>query len=415
MTQPEIHAVSFSANGRTYRAEARPLVAICIDGCSDEYLNAALAQQRMPHVARMSASGYRGVVRGALPSFTNVNNCAIVTGTPPSATGIGGNYILDPDTGEEVMTNSSRFLRNDTILAAAAEAGRRVCMVTAKDKLRELLSKNLRGIAFSAEKAHEATGDIHGIDDVLSLVGPTPSIYSAEASLYTLRAGVALIEAGRGDFLYLSLTDYMQHKFAPDAPESLDFYAAMDAEIGRMLGLGAVVAATADHGMNAKCQADGSANVVFLESELNQQFGPGFHVICPITDPYVVHHGALGSAVTVYLPASADPGAVARWILQRPGIAEVHDRQTAASKLELPTDRIGDLFVLAGRDVVIGRTPEHHDLSKLEGSLRSHGGRYEEMVPLLLSEPLDETYYRKASGDPRNFDLFDFLCNGRGN
>ena len=83
----------------------------------------------------MAAEGYWGQARGALPSFTNVNNCAMVTGTPPSQTGIGGNYIIDPETGEEVMTNSSRFLRNDTILAAASTAGRKVAMVTAKDKL----------------------------------------------------------------------------------------------------------------------------------------------------------------------------------------------------------------------------------------------------------------------------------------
>jgi phosphonoacetate hydrolase len=360
----------------------------------------------------MATAGYRGMVRGALPSFTNVNNCAIVTGTPPSDTGIGGNYILDPETGEEVMTNSSKYLRNETILAAASRAGRKVAMVTAKDKLRELLSVNMQGIAFSAERAHEATDEINGIAAVESLVGPKPSIYSAEASLYVLRAGVKLLERQLADFLYLSLTDYMQHTFSPETKESLEFHAAMDDEIGKLLGLGAVVGATADHGMNAKCKPDGSPNVIFLETELTEQFGPGHHVICPITDPYVVHHGALGSAVTVYLPKGADRWAIARWILARPGITEVHDRESAASKIELPADRIGDLFVFSGRNVVIGRTPIHHDLSKLEGSLRSHGGRYEEMVPMLLSEPLNDEYRAKASEDPRNFDIFDFVCNG---
>ncbi len=113
----------FTVNGRTYRPPAQPVVVVCIDGCADEYLSAALVHGRMPHVAAMTVHGYRGLVRGALPSFTNVNNCAIVTGTPPRDTGIGGNYILDPATGDEVMTNSARFLRNDTILAAAAAAG----------------------------------------------------------------------------------------------------------------------------------------------------------------------------------------------------------------------------------------------------------------------------------------------------
>src|SRR5690606_30721847 len=148
----------------------------------------------------------------------NVNNCAIVTGVSPALTGIGGNYILDPETGEEVMTNSSRFLRRETILAAASAAGRRVAMITAKDKLRELLSRNMNGIAFSAEKAREATLPGDPPVSVESLLGPTPPIYSADASLYVLRAGTMLIETGRSDFLYLSLTDYMQHSYAPDAP-----------------------------------------------------------------------------------------------------------------------------------------------------------------------------------------------------
>ena len=360
----------------------------------------------------MESRGYRGFVRGALPSFTNVNNCAIVTGLPPSETGICGNYFVDPETGEEVMMNSPDYLRADTLLAAAAESGRKVAMVTAKDKLRALLSKGMKGIGFSAEKAGEATREVHGIDRVEELVGPAPPIYSAEASLYVLRAGVKLLEEGLADFLYLSLTDYMQHKYAPEAPESLDFYEALDYEIGRLLDLGAVVGATADHGMNAKTHNDGTPKVLFVESMLGEKFGEGFRVICPITDPYVVHHGALGSAVTVYVPENCDASEVGRWLLMQDGITEVYDREMAAIKLELPSPRIGDLFVLSGRDVVLGRTPAHHDLSQLAGRLRSHGGRYEEMVPMIISEPLNEEYRMRAAGDPRNFDVFEFTCNG---
>ena len=156
----------------------------------------------------------------------------------------------------------------------------------------------------------------------------------------------------------------------------------------------------------------GSANVIYLETELDKQFGPGCRVICPITDPYVVHHGALGAAVNVYLPEDANRKEIEQWILSQPGVTEVCDREVAADKLELPADRIGDLFVMSSRNAVLGRAPEHHDLSQLEGTLRSHGGRYEEMVPLFISEPLNEEYQAKASSDPRNFDIFDFVCNG---
>lgn len=411
-TTAAIPTTTFKVNGRQYRPPAVPIAVICIDGCADEYLSVSLAKGRMPHLAEMLNQGHRSLVRAALPSFTNVNNCAIVTGCPPCRTGIGGNYIIDPETGEEVMTNSSKFLKLETILSAAAKAGRKVAMITAKDKLRELLSKELQGIAFSAEKADELTLAVNGIDDITSFVGPKPEIYSGDASLYVLKAGVHLIESGQADFCYLTLTDYMQHKYAPEAPEALDFYAGIDEQIGRLRELGCVVAATADHGMNAKCNADGQPNVIYLETELQQQFGRGITVICPITDPYVVHHGALGSAVTVYLPSRLDTNDVANWILSLDGVAEIYTRAMAVKKLELPADRIGDLFVLSSRDFVIGRTPAHHDLSQLAGRLRSHGGRYEEMVPLLLSHPLNQEYYLKSQGDPRNFEIFDFVCNG---
>jgi phosphonoacetate hydrolase len=69
----------------------------------------------------------------------------------------------------------------------------------------------------------------------------------------------------------------------------------VDVELGRLLKSGAIVGLTADHGMNAKQKADGSPNVIYLETALVEKFGKGFRVILPITDPYVAHHGALGS------------------------------------------------------------------------------------------------------------------------
>lgn len=409
--------VTFSVNDRTYKVPARPVVVICIDGCADEYVSAAMCRGRVPNMTQMSARGYRGMVRAALPAFTNVNNAAICTGLPPSQTGICGNFFLDPATGEEVMTNSTKYLRAPTILTAAANAGRKVAFVTAKDKLRAFLSDGLDGIAFSSEKADEARTETHGIDDVEAMVGTSkPSIYSGAASVFALQAGAEMIKNGKADFLYLSLTDYMQHKFAPDEEPVLEFYEQLDHEIGRMLELGAIVGITADHGMNAKHDAQGQPNVLYLETELTARFGDGIRVICPITDPYVVHHGALGGAVTVHLPPSLttaqERDAVVDWIDQLDGVAEVYPREVAARKLELLPDRIGDIYVLATRDVVIGRTAEAHDLSGLDRPLRSHGARYEEMVPMLVSEPLNAEYRMKAVADPRNFDIFDFVCNG---
>jgi len=309
--------------------------------------------------------------------------------------------------------NSSEYLRAETILAAAANAGRKVAVVTAKEKLRDILSYKLKGIAFSAEKANQAEESTHGIANAETVVRyPTPTIYSPEASLFVLRAGTALIQQGKADFLYLSLTDYMQHTYAPESEESLAFYEEMDREIGKMLELGAVIGATADHGMNAKIKTDGSPNVLFVEDMLEAQFGAGFRVICPITDPYVKHHGALGSYVVVHIDDKSRINEVKDWLSAQPGITEVHDKASAVRLLEQPEDRTGDLVVLSARDVVVGRRPKDHDISALDGTLRSHGGRYEEMVPIIVSHPLNATYKLKASGDPRNFDIFDFTVNG---
>lgn len=403
----------FTVNGHTYHPPPKPVVVVCIDGCADEYLSTALARGRMPRLAELARGGWRGMVRGALPSFTNVNNAAIIAGAPPAVTGIPGNFFLDPETGEEVMMNSASYLRCDTILAAAAKAGRRVAMVTAKDKLRNLLSRDLEGIAFSAEKADEATEATHGVGEVETLVGrPTPEVYSGDLSLFVLEAGAALLETGRADFLYLTLSDYVQHKHAPDEEPALAFHAALDAQLGRYVDAGAVLGITADHGMNGKTAADGTHNVIWLQSLLDEQFGAGNRVICPITDPYVVHHGALGGYVVVHLADPERAGEIGHWVLQRPGVTEVHDRQSAAQELELPADRLGDLIVMSARDHVIGKRPEDHDLSLLGGRLRSHGGRYAEMVPMILSIPLDAERRNHMQGDPRSFELYSLLLAG---
>ncbi len=412
----EISSISFESNGRSYSPPNRPIAVICIDGCADEYLSVSLAAGRMPNLAQMETKGYRGMVRGALPSFTNVNNSAIVTGMPPSVTGICGNFFLNPETGEEVMMNSPEFRRCDTLLNAAAEAGRKVAFITAKEKLRTVLGDGIverGGIVFSSEKVDEAKLKTHGVENAEKIIGkPRPEIYSGDASVYVLETGAALVEQGRADFLYLSLTDFMQHKFAPEEPESLEFHTRLDEQIGRLLDVGCIVAATADHGMNAKNTPDGKPKVIYVQTLLKKKFGDGLRVICPITDPYVVHHGALGSLVMVHVDDLAQVPVMAAFLFDQDGITEVYNCEMAARKLELAPDRIGDLCVLSARDTVVGKTEADHDLSVLKGGLRSHGGRYEEMVPLVLSEPLNENYRRKAQGDPRNFDIFDFVCNG---
>jgi phosphonoacetate hydrolase len=397
-------------NGRGYHLPAQPSVVICVDGCEPDYIAQAVAAGHMPWMKQVLAQGSAVVADCVIPSFTNPNNLSIVTGAPPAVHGICGNYLYDTESGVEVMMNDPKWLRAPTLLAALAEAGCKVAVVTAKDKLRKLLGHRLRGICFSAEKADQATLEEHGIDGVLALVGmPVPSVYSAELSEFVFAAGVKLVQTHRPDLMYLSTTDYVQHKHAPGTAEANAFYAMMDRYLAELERLGCVIALTADHGMNAKTQLDASPNVIYLQDVLDGWLGSGCaRVILPITDPYVVHHGALGSYATVYLPADLDASALAPRIAVLRGIETVLGRAEAARRFELPADRIGDLVVVSGRSVAIGGAAAKHDLSGLDAPLRSHGGVSEQAVPLVLNRRirgLDEN--RRW----RNFDAFDWVLN----
>ena len=402
---------NITVNGRTYRWMDRPLVVVCVDGCQYEYITAAVAAGVAPFLGRLLAgSGECFIADCVMPSFTNPNNLSIVTGVPPSVHGICGNYFFDAERGEEVMMNDPRLLRAGTILAAFSAAGAKVAVITAKDKLRKLLGNHMKGICFSSEKADEATQQENGIDNVLDLVGmPVPSVYSAALSEFVFVAGVKLLERERPDLMYLSTTDYIQHKAAPGTPIANDFYAMMDRNLARLDELGATIVLTADHGMNAKHGSDGQPNVIYLQDELDAWLGESkARVILPITDPYVVHHGALGSFALVYLPASVAPNTVADRISALPGIELVLTRAAAAAKFELPADRIGDLVVVSRLDTVVGTSRGRHDLSGLDVPLRSHGGMSEQKVPLLVNrgvarQPDDRRW--------RNFDAFDLGLN----
>jgi phosphonoacetate hydrolase len=402
---------NITVNGRTYRWMDRPLVVVCVDGCQYEYITAAVAAGAAPFLGRLLAgSGECFTADCVMPSFTNPNNLSIVTGVPPSVHGICGNYFFDPERGEEVMMNDPRLLRAGTILAAFSAAGAKVAVITAKDKLRKLLGHQMKGICFSSEKADQVTLAENGIENVLGLVGmPVPSVYSAELSEFVFIAGVKLMERDRPDLMYLSTTDYIQHKAAPGTQIANDFYAMMDRNLARLDELGATIVLTADHGMNAKHGSDGQPNVIYLQDELDAWLGESkARVILPITDPYVVHHGALGSFALVYLPASVAPNTVADRIAALPGMELVLTRAAAAAKFELPADRIGDLVVVSRLDTVVGTSRGRHDLSGLDVPLRSHGGMSEQKVPLLVN--------REVARQPddrrwRNFDAFDLGLN----
>jgi phosphonoacetate hydrolase len=397
-------------NGRTYRLPERPSVVVCVDGCEPDYISQAIAGGHMPWMKGVLARGASVIADCVMPSFTNPNNLSIVTGAPPAVHGICGNYLYDSDTGVEVMMNDPKWLRAPTLLALLAKAGCKVAVVTAKDKLRKLLGHELRGVCFSAEKADQMTRAEHGIEGVLQLVGmPLPSVYSAELSEFVFAAGVKLMQTQRPDVMYLSTTDYVQHKHAPGSPEANSFYGMMDRYLAALDAAGCVIALTADHGMNAKTRLDASPNVIYLQDVLDEWLGAQqARVILPITDPYVVHHGALGSYATVYLPTAVDAAEIAARLARLRGIELVLTRLDAAKRFELPADRIGDLVVVGIRSVALGGAAAKHDLSGLDAPLRSHGGLSEQAVPLVMNRPIANL---DANRRWRNFDAFDWVLN----
>jgi phosphonoacetate hydrolase len=372
-------------NDRDYRWPVKPLVVVCLDGSSFEYVRLAMATGVTPYLESLVTRGFVRMADAAMPTFTNPNNLSIVTGVPPSRHGISGNFFLDPETGAAIMMNDASYLRADTIPAAFSRAGARVVVMTAKDKLRHLLGAGLEGLCLSAEQEGQP-------------------VYSALLSEHVLRRGAELMRSLTPDLMYLSTSDFVQHTHAPGSAEANRFYSVVDGHLAELDRLGATLVITADHGMQAKADANGQPRIVFLQAMLDDWFGHGrTKVILPITDPYVGHHGSLGSFAMVYVPDVSTVAGITARLRTVPGVELVLTREDACRQFELPVDRTGDVVICADGATVLGAAPADHDLSVLRAPLRSHGGLAEREVPMLCNQPFpgDESGRRL-----KNYDAF---------
>jgi phosphonoacetate hydrolase len=389
---------AIEVNGRRYAAPTTRSAVFCLDGCDPRYLDDAFERGIVPRLAELAEKGAYTVGRSQLPSFTNPNNLSIVTGAPPSVHGLPGNHYLADD-GTEVQLVDPSFLRCPSVHAVFAEAGVPVLAVTTKDKLRRLLAAG-DVPCVSAEKADEQAVD--GVARAADLVArPKPGIYDWDCSHYALELGLALADRLGTQLLYVSLTDFVQHADAPGGTLSDRYLVRLDEIVGSYLDAGWRLALVADHGMNAKSE------VVYLGDVLDEA-GIAAHVILPITDPYVVHHAALGSACWVHV-GDDDLDRARNLIDEQPGVEEVLDRAEASEQLSLPADRIGDIVVLADARTALGRRRGEHDLSALRGPLRSHGGRHEQPVPILLSERPDDAGEQLLRAGATNADVHALL------
>ena len=406
----QMSPVTVSANGRNYAWPRVPAIAICLDGCEPAYLDKAIEAGLMPTLEKIKAKGTVRTAHSVIPSFTNPNNLSIATGRPPAVHGNCGNNHYNPENGEEVMMYDPKLLRAPTVFKAFYDAGAKIAVVTAKDKLRALLGHGLkfdenRAICFSSEKSDTTTKAEHGIDNASKWLGkPVPEVYSAELSEFVFAAGVKLLKEFRPDVMYLTTTDYVQHKYAPGVKKANDFYEMFDKYLAELDAAGAAIVVTADHGMKPKHKADGSPDVVYAQDLLDEWLGKDIgRVILPITDPYVVHHGALGSFATAYLPKGADRDDIMARLRKIEGIDLVLGREEACRRFELPEDRIGDIVMLSTENKTIGTSEHRHNLAALNEPLRSHGGLTEQAVPFITNRVLPDQPDAPAL---RNFDAF---------
>ena len=218
------------------------------------------------------------------------------------------------------------------------------------------------------------------------------------------------MEQFKPDIMYLSTTDYIQHKYAPGHKMANKFYAMIDKYVGQLDKTDSTIIITADHGMKPKSKADGSPNAIFLQDHLDKLFGKNkTKVILPITDPYVVHHGSLGSFATIYLENKKNLETVITEIKKIKDIEIVLDKKRACSEYNLPTDRMGDIICMSSEHTTIGSVQNKHDLSGLNEPLRSHGGLYEREVPFIVNMKMKQINSEKQL---YNYDAFYYAILG---
>ena len=408
---------TLSINNREYpSALNQTSIVICLDGSQKEYIDEASKLNLTPNLDDIIQKGEYLMAHSAIPSFTNPNNISIVTGQPSSVHGICGNFFYTPETGKEVMMNDPQYLRAPTIFEKFYQAGAKIALVTAKDKLRTLLGNGLkfnedRTICFSAEKSDQATKIENGIEKVNDWLGmPVPEVYSQDLSEFVMAAGVKLMEEFKPDIMYLSTTDYIQHKYAPGHEVANKFYSMFDKYIGQLDAIGATIIITADHGMKPKSKEDGSPNAIFLQDHLDDKFNKNkTKVILPITDPYVVHHGALGSFATIYLEDKNDLEDVIMEIKKIKDIEVVLNKEEGCSQYNLPKDRMGDIICMSSEFMTIGSSKDKHNLSGLNEPLRSHGGLHEREVPFIVNKKMPQIDSNKQL---YNYDAFYYAISG---
>jgi phosphonoacetate hydrolase len=359
-----------------------------IDGFGVDYMDA----QPMPSLRHMAAAGLTGNVQAIMPTVTNVNNVSISCGALPSEHGLTGNSYYNERTGEADYMESADFLLRPTISQRAAKHGVKSALLTCKKKTINLLARGA-DVAIAAEDPPA---------EFVARYGAPANIYSREINYWLWQVAIDLLKT-RPDIgvIYVHITDYPMHMWAPDRRESQEHLARLDTLIGEAAETApdAAFFLTADHGMSYKKRC----------WDLDKALGArGTHVRFALSaekDRYVKHHRTFGGTAYVWLNSPGDAGTVTERIRNLEGIENVLTRDEAARAFGLMPERIGELVVLGDKDTVFGELAG--DSEVLEVGYRSHGSLHESDVPLVVYN------YRGAlpprAAFTRNADAASFL------
>ena len=340
----------------------RKILILCIDAGSHDYL----AASDLPNLQKLAEAGFYRHANAVIPSVTNVNNVSIATGTFPETHGITTNYHVDRTTGKGEFIEDDRFLLAPTLFetAKASKFADKTALFVTKQKLLRMLEAGT-DIAVAAEAPP---------DEYIRMVGPVEQIYSAEINWWLLRAVRETLRRDDPELVYCSTTDWVQHKYAPDAEHSQQHLAVLDAIIGDIVNADPEreIYITADHGMLAKTTALDPGRVL-------TERGISASAIPIIKDRYVAHHGNLGGAAYVFLENRAEIPEAIQQLLNTNGIEEAYAAEEAARTFRLHRERIGDIFVLADETTVFGEL----ETAVEPTNVRSHGSRHESYVPII--------------------------------
>jgi len=318
----------------------------------------------MPNLREIGRNGISTTCKSMVPTVTNVNNASILTGKFSMEHGITGNYYYDKSSRSEIYMDSASFLRCNTLLQEASNKRFKTLLLTVKDKLRRLLNRGTT-TSFSVENPSPW---------ILKKIGKPPSIYSANSSTWLLDATLKTLEKKPYDIIYVSTTDYIPHKYKPGCVEATEYMEKIDEKIGLLADKGVILGVTADHGMNNK-------RVKVDLQKLLSEHGIKTRIVPIIKDEYVEHHQNLGGSVYLYLERDLEK---ALTILQdAEGVETIHTKNEAEKAYMLPSDRIGDLFVLGTKDAVFG--PVDKGLYE-DVDVRSHGSLHERDVSLIMNQ-----------------------------